>query len=60
MKSSFIKRGDEMEPMKPEQLAELLSRKLEDTSEDNESQRRGHWFESSIAHHTTKIHLTFS
>ena len=40
-----------MEPvMTPEQIAELLSRKLED-AEESDSHRRGHWFESSIAHH---------
>ena len=41
-----------MEPvMTPAQLAELLSRKLEETSEELDSHRRGHWFEPSIAHH---------
>jgi hypothetical protein len=45
-----------MEPiMTPAQLAALLSRKLEETSEELDSHRRSHWFESSIAHFLTGL-----
>jgi hypothetical protein len=44
--------------MTPAQLTELLSRKLADTSEELDSHRRGHWFESSTAQFTL-IELLF-
>ncbi len=39
-----------------EQLLELLSRThLEGQSEELDLHRKGHWFESSIAHHVSHV-----